>query len=215
MYLFPEWSMSMARIPPPSPGSAENSNTYLPEERSHTFTTCGEKMTTLSPTFCSCTKQKGGKKCDLASLITNKAFHSCLEAKYGPSTMVALTAPSQAVTIWLKHLEYCTATTGCLWLCTMLDLIPGWVSSLSTASCSVPTASECWTGLKWKAGDEGGRERWKQSSQYCHTCSGCKSRLTSLVNHAWCVLYLQLHWRPCVHWQWLCRGNAGPEHPTP
>lgn len=75
MYLFPEWSMSMARIPPPpSPGSAENSNTYLPEERSHTFTTYGEKMTALFPTFCSCTKQKRGKKCDLASLITIKAF---------------------------------------------------------------------------------------------------------------------------------------------
>lgn len=45
LYLFPEWSMSMARIPPPSPLSVENSNTYLPEERSHTFTTWGRRAT--------------------------------------------------------------------------------------------------------------------------------------------------------------------------
>ena len=83
-------------------------------------------------------------------------LHSTVSVFHKGSASV-LTAPSQAVTSWLKHREYRTATTGCRWLWTMLDFIPGGVSSFSTASCSVPTASSCWTGLKWKAGGDGVR----------------------------------------------------------
>ena len=73
-------------------------------------------------------------------------YHTCTCTPYAEHPPF-LTPLSHAVTAWSKHLEWHTAATGWVWVCTMSFLRPAAMASFKTARWSLPSSTQCDTGL--------------------------------------------------------------------